>query len=107
MKFFNSDAVIKKMTHEKFGILLSKGRILDGKKFLETGELGDLNLGTLGVKVNTPVLYRFSPLSYCIAQHVDWNVSRHRGIETTIRCPWSRSPSSRGGTSTGRLLRSA
>ena len=85
VKFFNSDAVIKKLTHEKFGILFSKGRILDGMNFLETSELGNLNLGSLGVKVNIPVLDRFSPLSYCIAQHVHWNVSKHRGIETTNR----------------------
>ena len=42
-------------------------------------------MGTLGVKVNTPVLDRFSPLSYCIAQHVHWVLSKHRGIETTNR----------------------
>ena len=85
VKQFNPDSVIKKLTHEKGGILLSKGRLLDGMNFLETGELGNLNIGTLGVKVNTPVLDRFSPLSYCIAQHVHWEVSKHRGIETTNR----------------------
>ena len=82
---FNSTIVIQKVAHDKDGILLSKGRILDGMNFLETGELGDLNIGTLGVKVNTPVLDRFSPLSYCIAQHVHWVISKHRGIETTNR----------------------
>ena len=53
--------------------------------FTETGEFGDFNLGALGVKVNIPILERFSPLSYSIAQHVHWNVGRHRGIETTNR----------------------
>ena len=28
---------------------------------------------------------RFSPLSYSIAQHVHWVLSKHRGIETTHR----------------------
>ena len=86
--------VVKKFTHKKFldkiayevdGILLSKGRLLDGINFTETGEFGDFNLGSLGVKVNIPVLERYSPLSYSIAQYVHWQVGRHRGIETSNR----------------------
>lgn len=85
VKKFNPSKLVQKIATEVDGILLSRGRILDGMNFLETGELGDLNMGTLGVKVNTPVLDRFSPLSYCIAQHVHWMLSKHRGIETTHR----------------------
>ena len=83
VKNFNSHSVIDKIDYEKDGILLSKGRLLDGLNFVETGELGDLNIGSLGVKVNTPVLDRFSPLSYSIAQHIHYKVGKHRGIETT------------------------
>ena len=67
------------------GILLSKGRLIDGMNFVETGELGNFNLGSLGVKVNIPVLDRFSPLSYSIAQYIHWTVGKHRGIETSNR----------------------
>ena len=53
--------------------------------FVETGELGDLNVGSLGVKVNTPVLDRYSPLSYSIAQYIHYSVGKHKGIETSNR----------------------
>ena len=85
VKKFVTKKVIDKIAVEVDGILLSKGRLLDGLNFKETGELGDLNLGSLGVRVNTPVLDRWSPLSYSIAQHVHWEVGKHRGIETMNR----------------------
>ena len=85
VKNFNNSVVINKIAYEKDGILLSKGRLLDGMNFVETGELGDLNIGSLGVKVNTPVLDRYSPLSYSIAQHMHYSVAKHRGMETTNR----------------------
>ena len=84
-KHFTNKKVLEKIAYETDGILLSKGRLLDGMNFSETGEFGDFNLGSLGVKVNIPVLERYSPLSYSIAQHVHWDVGRHRGIETTNR----------------------
>ena len=76
---------MSKIGCEKDGIILSKGRLIDGMNFVETGEFGDYNIGSLGIKVNTPVLARFSPLSYSIGQHIHWTVGRHRGIETTNR----------------------
>ena len=82
---FVSKKFVSKIAHEVDGILLSKGRLIDGMNFVETGELGNFNLGSLGVKVNIPVLDRFSPLSYSIGQHIHWTVSRHKGIETNNR----------------------
>ena len=82
---FVSKKVINKIAYEVDGILLSKGRLLDGLNFKETGELGNINLGSLGVKLNTPVLDRWSPLSYSIGQHVHWNLGKHKGIETSNR----------------------
>ena len=83
VKEFVSQKIISKIAQEVDGILLSKGRLLEGMNFVDTGELGDFNIGSLGVKVKIPVLERFSPLSYAIAQHIHWTVGRHRGIETT------------------------
>ena len=80
MRHFTNKKLLDKIAYEVDGILLSKGRLLDGMNFSETGEFGDFNLGSLGVKVNIPVLERYSPLSYCIAQYVHWDVGRHRGI---------------------------
>ena len=82
---FTSKKVVAKIAHEADGLLLSKGRLLEGMNFVETGEFGNFNLGSLGINVNTPVLVRYSPLSYSIAQHVHWTIGRHRGIETTNR----------------------
>ena len=85
VKNFVSKKVVQKISYETDGLLLSKGRLLEGMNFVETGEFEDFNIGSLGVKVNIPVLARHSPLSYSIAQHVHWNIGRHRGIETTNR----------------------
>ena len=60
---FVSAKVVEKVAVEVDGVLLSKGRILDGLNFMETGELENINLGSLGVKVKTPVLDRWSPIS--------------------------------------------
>ena len=85
VKEFCSQTVINKFTYEKDGLLLSKGRLLEGINFVETGEFGDYNIGSLGIKINTPVLARYSPLSYSIGQHIHWTIGRHRGIETSNR----------------------
>ena len=85
VKNFVDKKLIDKIAYEADGILLSKGRLMEGMNFVETGEFENFNIGSLGVKVNIPVLARYSPLSYSIAQHVHWEISRHRGIETTNR----------------------
>ena len=61
------------------------GRILEEMNFQETSELTSLNLGSLGVKVNLPLIERHSPLAYSIAEHIHWDLARHRGIETCNR----------------------
>ena len=85
VKHFTSKRVLDRISVESDGLLLSKGRLLDGINFTETAELGNLTLGALGVKTRIPILCRYSPLSYCIGQHVHWTVGKHRGIETTNR----------------------
>ena len=85
VKKFNGKDLVRKIGIEKEGVLLSKGRLLDGFNFSETGELDHVKLGSLGIKMNVPVLDRHSPLSYAIAQHVHWVVGRHRGVETLNR----------------------
>ena len=82
---FNKASLLQKISFEKDGVLFSKGRILDGMNFVETGEFSNLNIGSLGINVNTPVLDRYSPLSYCVAQYVHNTLGKHRGIETSNR----------------------
>ena len=52
---------------------------------LETGCLDIGDLGDLGINVEVPVLDRFSPLSYSIANHVHWELAKHKGMETCSR----------------------
>ena len=81
---FNSTNMVKKHMVEQDGILLSKNRMVAGLDYIHTGEL-NINLGSLGIKVHAPVLDRYSPLAYSVAQHVHWNLAPHRGMETHHR----------------------
>ena len=82
---FNSKNMVEKRTVKQDGILLSKGRILQGMNFLENADLDTLNLGDLGVKTKIPVIDRFSPVAYSIAQYFHWTVCKHKGIESCLR----------------------
>ena len=52
---------------------------------IESGGLNLGDLGEFGINVKVPVLDRFSPLSYSIADHVHWKLTKHRGMETCSR----------------------
>ena len=85
VKKFCKEKQIEKIAVEKEGILLSKGRLLDEMNFVETAEVPNLDLGCLGVRVNLPLLERYSPLAYSIAEHIHWDLAVHRGVETCNR----------------------
>ena len=53
--------------------------------YKETGELTGLDLGDLSVRTHLPLIDRYSPLSYCIGEHVLGDVAKHRGVETCAR----------------------
>jgi hypothetical protein len=82
---FNSKQVIERRTIIKDGVLLSKGRIIDGMHFIETADLDTINLDNLCIKTMIPVIDRYSPLAYSIAQHFHWKVAKHKGMETCLR----------------------
>ena len=82
--FCNMDK-IKKVAVEVEGVLLSKGRLLDSMNYRETGELVGLQLGDLGVRTHLPLIDRYSPMAYSVADHIHWEVARHRGVETCAR----------------------
>ena len=69
-------------------ILYSKNRILDSQRFQVAGGLEEgniLGVSDFGIKVKTPVLDRYSPLSYSVADYVHRIVSKHGGYETCLR----------------------
>ena len=85
VKKFNGKKVVEKIGVEKEQIIFSKGRILDTMSFAEMGDLNIQDLPAMGIKAHVPVIDRHSPLAYSIAQHIHWNVSHHRGMETCNR----------------------
>lgn len=85
VKHFCKKEKLMKISVEQEGVLLSKGRLLDEMNFKNTGELSNLTLGSLGVKTRLPLIERFSPLAYSIAEHIHWNIAKHRGVETCTR----------------------
>jgi hypothetical protein len=82
---FNSAIKVDKISVMKDGILFSKGRIIDGMNFVQTGGLELPDLGQLGLKSHIPVVDRHSPLGYSIANHVHWDLCKHKGVETCNR----------------------
>ena len=85
VKHFMKENKIMKIAVEKEGVLLSSGRLLEEMNFRETSELPELNLGSLGVKINLPVIERFSPLAYSLADHIHWDLARRKGTESCNR----------------------
>ena len=82
---FNPASKVEKVGTMRNGILFSKGRILDSMNFAETGGLNLPDLNLIGIKSNVPVVDRFSPLAYTIANHIHWDVAKHKGIESCNR----------------------
>ena len=58
IKKFCGMTKIKKIAIEVEGVLLSKGRILDGMNYKETVELTGLDLGDLSVRTQLPLIDR-------------------------------------------------
>ena len=59
----------------KDDVLVSRGRILDGMNFSQTGGLEFLDLKLMGIQAHVPVIDRFSPLAYSIATYVHWSLA--------------------------------
>ena len=88
VKEFNKPDLIKRISVEENGILFSKARILDSQRFQIAGGLEEneiLGIGEFGIKVKTPVLDRYSPLSYSVGDYIHRMISKHGGYETCLR----------------------
>ena len=70
VKKFNKASLIEKHGIEQNGIILSKNRLLESMEFTKVTGMEMVNLDPLGVNVKVPLLDRFSPLAYSIAQYV-------------------------------------
>ena len=86
VKQFNKPDLLKKISVDRGGILMSRSRILDGQRFQEAGGLEELNVfGDYNLKLMTPMLDRYSPLAYAVGDYVHSEVSKHSGYETSYR----------------------
>ena len=62
--------VIKRTGVEKEGILFCRSRILDGQRFLKTGEFAEDNIGLdIGLHLLTPLVERNSAIAMSIAMY--------------------------------------
>ena len=69
VKEFVKPEIVQKLSVERDGILYSKSRILEGQRFILSGDLEDSGiLADQGILIHTPVIERFSPLAYAIGQ---------------------------------------
>ena len=83
---FNKPEYVKKVGVMKDGILFCRSRIQNGRRFLQTGEFPADSLGLdIGLNLMTPLLDRWSPISYSIAMFIHNIVGKHAGYETCHR----------------------
>ena len=83
---FNKKELVSRISVEKQGILYCKSRIMDGQRFISAG---GFDVKSLGMKVQldmmTPMLDRYSPIAYSIANFIHHEVGKHAGFETSYR----------------------
>ena len=85
VKEFNSKGLVDKHGIEQDGIIYSKSRLLEEMEFKQVTGMEMVHLDPLGVNVKAPLIDRFSPLAYSIAQYIHWKVAKHAGMEMCHR----------------------
>ena len=83
---FNKKEMVARVAVEKNGILYCRSRIMDGQRFVSAGGFERNSLG-LEVQLNmmTPLLDRYSPIAYSVANYVHHELGKHAGYETCFR----------------------
>ena len=86
VKEFNKKETVERIGVEKDGILYCKSRIMDGQRFLVSGDFDQKALG-LDINLNlwTPLIDRYSPIAYSIALYIHIEICKHAGFETCYR----------------------
>ena len=86
VKQFVKPEILQKQTIENEEILYSKSRVMDGQRFVISGDMKDFEiLADFGILIRTPVIERFSPLAYSIAFYIHDQLAKHSGFETCFR----------------------
>ena len=84
---FNDKKFVHKIGEQVDGILYCKSRIQEGQNLQVIGGLEDfIDLKSFtGIEFKVPIIDYYSPLALSIANHLHFNVVKHRGAETTYR----------------------
>ena len=70
----------------KDDILMSRSRILDSQRFQEVAECEDMSiLSDYNLKLMTPLVDRYSPFAYSVAEYIHSDVMKHSGYERSYR----------------------
>ena len=85
VKEFSKNSILEKQGVELGGIIYSKNRLLESLEFQKITGMEAVSLDPLGVNVQAPILDRYSPVAYSLAQYIHWEVSKHAGLETCNR----------------------
>ena len=68
------------------GILFHKSRIADGRRYIMSGNMKNIeSVAAQNINLFTPVVDRWSPLAYSLADLIHTDVSSHSGHESTFR----------------------
>ena len=85
-EMYNNAEKLDKISVKSDGIRFHKSRIMEGQRFVLAGGLEDSNsLNELSINILTPLVDRYSPLSYSIADYIHRVVCKHAGLETCCR----------------------
>ena len=86
VEHFVKPETVSRVGVKKDGILYCRSRIMDGQRFLATGNFDENNLGLdIGLSLMTPLVERHSPIAYSIALFIHNCVGKHAGYESCYR----------------------
>ena len=86
LKHFQKKELLDKISVEKEGILMCKSRLLEGQRLMEAGGLESMEiLKDLNLNFCTPMVDRYSPLAYALADYIHRVSAKHAGYENSYR----------------------
>ena len=84
-KFCKPDKVLRYM-FRLGGILFHKSRIADGRRYMMSASMKNIeSVAAQNIKLFTPMVDRWSPLAYSLADWIHKDINIHSGHESTFR----------------------
>ena len=91
LKHFNKPTIYEKISSDKDGLLIYKGRILPSQQIKSVVPLCEVMKDLSSTAFCVPVIDKFSPVALGVINDIHWNhkVAKHSGVETVVRCAMS------------------